>query len=300
MFDEYPLLLWSIEGQSSRSPQADGRVINGILKYVPGFAPSNEGNNYDSCYKGGTWKAAQIKDTISITVSGYEVNTDYFPYANAGTTRNDFSYYDPNKISHYWEIQNACFSAGEIWLVQPFYDEQGGYVAEKEGSGTFSTTVRDVNLKVTGESGTALNEVDDNSNQMTTEDDLSVVTVFLSRGGAISANIAYLKYGANTTQNLTSLTENCISNGKDWVLSEGNLSISAGFSHATAEGVSTGVHMIYSLNLMIPFSSRTELIKSINITIPRGKSLPCLAQKRIKPAGIIAGKVLMKQVMTQR
>lgn len=241
LFDAYPLLLWSIEGHSREETQADGRVINGLYKYLPGLAPDNKNANYNSCYNGGTWKATQIDCKISITVSGYEVNTDYFPHANTGTSPTDISYYNPDKISHYWEIQNACFSAGEIWLVQPFYDEQGGYVAEKEGDGTFSTTVRDVNLKVTGESGTALNEVDDNSNQMTTEDDLSVVTVFLSRSGTISANIAYLKYGESSAYELTSLTENCIGNGKDWVLSEGKLAICAGFSHANAEGVSTGV-----------------------------------------------------------
>ena len=241
LFNDYPLLLWSIEGHSRGETQADGRVINGIYNYLPGLAPENKKAYYNSCYNGGTWKATQTDGKISITVSGYEVNTDYFPHANVGTTPTDISYYDPDKISHYWEIQNACFSAGEIWLVQPFYDEQGGYVAEKEGSGTFSTTVRDVNLKVTGESGTALNEVDDNSNQMTTEDDLSVVTAFLSRSGAISANIAYLKYGESSVYELTSLTENCIGNGKDWVLSEGKLAIYAGFSHANAESVSTGV-----------------------------------------------------------
>ena len=241
LFDAYPLLLWSIEGHSREETQADGRVINGLYKHLPGLAPDNKNANYNSCYNGGTWKATQIDCKISITVSGYEVNTDYFPHANTGTSPTDISYYNPDKISHYWEIQNACFSAGEIWLVQPFYDEQGGYVAEKEGDGTFSTTVRDVNLKVTGESGTALNEVDDNSNQMTTEDDLSVVTVFLSRSGTISANIAYLKYGESSAYELTSLTENCIGNGKDWVLSEGKLAICAGFSHANAEGVSTGV-----------------------------------------------------------
>ena len=241
LFDDYPLLLWSIEGLSKNSTQADGRVINGIYNYVPGLAPVNEGVRYDCCYNGGTWKATQTDGTISITVSGYEVNTDYFPHANSGSAENDVSYYNPDEISHYWEIQNACFSAGEVWLVQSFYDEQGNYVVEKEGSGTFSTTVQDVNLNVTGKSGTALPEVTDNSNQVTTEDDRSVVTVFLSRSGTISANIAYLKYGKSSAYDLTSLTENCIGNGKDWVLSEGKLAISAGFSHANAEGVSTGV-----------------------------------------------------------
>ena len=241
LFNDYPLLLWSIEGHSNGETQADGRVINGLYNYLPGLAPDNKKAYYNSCYNGGTWKATQTDGKISITVSGYEVNTDYFPHANIGTTINDTSYYDPNKISNYWEIQNACFSAGEIWLVQPFYDEQGGYVAEKEGSGTFSTTVRDVNLKVTGESGTALNEVDDNSNQMTTEDDLSVVTVFLSRSGGISAYIAYLKYGADAPYESTALTADCYNNGKDWVLSEGDMAISSLFSHALAEGISTGV-----------------------------------------------------------
>ena len=241
LFDDYPLLLWSIEGQSKNSTQADGRVINGIYNYVPGLAPVNEGVRYDCCYNGGTWKATQTDGTISITVSGYEVNTDYFPHANSGSAEDDVSYYNPDEISQYWEIQNACFSAGEVWLVQSFYDEQGNYVVEKEGSGTFSTTVQDVSLNVTGKSGTALPEVTDNSNQVTTEDDRSVVTVFLSRSGTISADIAYLKYGKSSAYELTSLTENCIGNGKDWVLGEGKLAISASFSHANAEGVSTGV-----------------------------------------------------------
>ena len=239
LFDEYPLLLWSIEGNSSAENQVDGRAISGLYKFAFQAAPGNKGNDSDDCYNGGNWKGSQNGNVVSIVISDYGVDLTHLPYRNSGATERTYTYYNPNEISAYWEIQNACFSAGEVWLVQPFYDEQGNYVAEEEGSGTFSTTVKDVKLKVTGESGDSLKEVIDNSNQMTLTDDLWTRTVYLTSKGHIESRMRYTQYN-NRFWN-SPLTDGCEDNGKDWILNNGKLSIATHITHSSAEGINTGV-----------------------------------------------------------
>ena len=241
LFDDYPLLLWSIEGHKSDSSQADGRIINGILKYAVGAAPRNHGSDYTACNDGGTWSATQKDDTISITISGYQVDLNILPYTNLGNGPTNYAYYNPEEISHYREIQNACFSAGEIWLVQPFYDSDGNYVADKYGSGTFVTTVQDVNLKIKGDSGTALQETEDNTNQMTVSDDKAAVTMYLTKRGYITGLVHYAKYGTTGSSDASALVDGGLHTGKDWVLREGQLAVASALSHTTAEGMDTGV-----------------------------------------------------------
>ncbi len=250
LFGDYPLLLWSIEGNVNALTQADGRPINGLIKYIAGAAPSNKGTSFSACYNGGTWRGSQTENTIHVTVSDYQVDLTKLPHATAGSAESNYSYYNPNEISYYWEVQNACFSAGEVWLVQPFYDNDRNYVAEKEGNGTFVTTVQDVSLKVKGESGTALQDAEDNSNQMTVTDDEAVKTVYFSKQGSISNAVAYAKNNAphigSTDQ---ALTDGCMQNGKDWVLGQGELAVGGVFSHVGAEGMNTGV----AYDLLIKF-----------------------------------------------
>lgn len=239
LFDEYPLLLWSIEGNSTAENQVDGRALSGYYKSAFQAAPGNKGNDSDECYNGGNWKGSQNGNVVSIVISDYDVDLTHLPYRNSGATERTYTYYDPNEISAYWQIQNACFSAGEVWLVQPFYDEQGNYVADQEGRGTFSTTVKDVKLKVTGESGDSLKEVIDNSNQMTLTDDLWTRTVYLTSKGHIDSRIRYTQY--NNRFWSSPLTDGCEDNGKDWILNNGKLSIATHITHNAAEGINTGV-----------------------------------------------------------
>lgn len=239
LFDEYPLLLWSIEGNSTAENQVDGRALSGYYKSAFQAAPGNKGNDSDECYNGGNWKGSQNGNVVSIVISDYDVDLTHLPYRNSGATERTYTYYDPNEISAYWQIQNACFSAGEVWLVQPFYDEQGNYVADQEGRGTFSTTVKDVKLKVTGESGDSLKEVIDNSNQMTLTDDLWTRTVYLTSKGYIDSRIRYTQY--NNRFWSSPLTDGCEDNGKDWILNNGKLSIATHITHSAAEGINTGV-----------------------------------------------------------
>ena len=239
LFDDYPLLLWSIEGNSNAESQVDGRAISGLYKYAFQAAPGNKGNDSDECYNGGNWKGSQNGNVVSIVISDYNVDLTHLPYRNRGETERTYTYYNPNEISAYWQIQNACFSAGEVWLVQPFYDEQGNYVADEEGRGTFSTTVKDVKLKVTGESGDSLKEVIDNSNQMTLTDDLWTRTVYLTSKGYIDSKIRYTQYNNNFWS--SPLTDGCENNGKDWILNNGKLSIATHITHSSAEGINTGV-----------------------------------------------------------
>ena len=47
----------------------------------------------------------------------------------------------------------ACFSAGELWVVQPFFTKDGKYIVDTYGTGTFNLTVTDDDLKITTVSG---------------------------------------------------------------------------------------------------------------------------------------------------
>ena len=245
--EDYPLLLWSIEGNSAEDTQADGRVIAGQTKHAFQAAPLNKGTNSESCFNGGKWTGSQDGKTISITISDYEVDLSNLPWRNAASRENNHIYYDPNTISAYWEVPTACFSAGEIWLVQPFYDKEENYVANEEGSGTFTATVKDVNLAVKGESGKSLDSVTDNSNQTTLTDDTAVQTIYLTTPGSMAYGVRYMEY--NNFFWSKPLTSGCEENGKDWMLKNGGLSIASHLSHTSAEGINVGV----AYDLLIKF-----------------------------------------------
>ena len=213
-------LLWSMEGNSNASTQADERDIStSVVRCAVSVAPFNQmttNSTRSTCKDGGDWTGTQAGNTIHVAVRDYEIDLNRLPYANAGDASNDYTYYNPTTISNYWEVQNACFSAGEFWVVQPFYDADGTYVVDDYGTGTFNTTLEDVKLRVTSESGQELAEVDDNSNQMTVSDDRAVMAMALEKPGTISQSIAYLKY--NYSEWNDSLTDGQFETGKDWLL----------------------------------------------------------------------------------
>ena len=134
--------------------------------------------------------------------------------------------------SGYWNVQTACFSAGEIWVVQPFTTTGGEQAVTQYGDGQFNLTVEDVNLHATGVSGNALQEVPDNSNQVTTRDDRQSVTMALEQPGEIEQ---YINYSG------TDITNACHDDGRDWSLKGANISITEQLAHLGAEGLNTGV-----------------------------------------------------------
>ena len=244
--ESYQPLLWSMEGNSNASTQKDGRNIpSPASKWAITAAPLNQvTSNYicASCKNGGEWEGTQENNVIHVTIEDYSLDLNQLPYTASfsdGNPNPSYTYYNPNTIKGYWDIQTACFSAGEFWVVQPFYNTDGTYVVDEYGRGTFNTTLQDIKLRITSESGQALSEADDNSNQMTTSDDRAVMAVHLERAGTFSQNTAYLKYNYSAWND--SLTEGQFETGKDWLLAGNTLTIENVLDHSNAEGVNTGV-----------------------------------------------------------
>ncbi len=244
--ESYQPLLWSMEGNSNASTQKDGRNIpSPASTWAYTAAPLNQvTRNYicASCKNGGEWEGTQENNVIHVTIEDYSLDLNQLPYTASfsdGNPNPSYTYYDPNTISGYWDIQTACFSAGEFWVVQPFYNTDGTYVVDEYGRGTFNTTLQDIKLRMSSESGQALAEVEDNSNQMTTSDDRAVMAVHLERAGTVNQNTAYLKY--NYSEWNDPLTEGQFETGKDWLLAGNTLTIENVLDHSNAEGVNTGV-----------------------------------------------------------
>ena len=239
VMNQYTPLLWSLSGNEKDYPQEDGREIAGTYKFAANGAPLNTGNTYYGCFQGGQWNGTQNGNTIDLTISEYQINPDHFPYADSNSMESVYTYYDPKTCLNFWDIQEACFSAGELWIVQPFYDSDGTFIEDELGTGSFQITLKDAGLAMTSISGIPLETVSDNENQMITVDDTISFPMNLEQPGYIDQSITYQKYQTVTWG--TSLTDGCWDNGKDWIMSGGTLNIQEIFKHNTAEGMCTGV-----------------------------------------------------------
>ncbi len=258
-------LLWSMEGNSIASTQMDERSIVGLVpyRYENSRTPFNQvtsGFIHGSCKNGGDWRGTQAGNIIHVTVQDYEIDLSQLPYNAAGTVDiapSSGVYYNPTTVANYWEVQNACFSAGEFWVVQPFYNMEEEYVVDEYGTGTFNTTLQDVKLRITSESGQVLTEVEDNSNQMTLSDDRAVMAMNLERPGTIYQHIYYLKYDFTSWND--SLTDGQLNTGKDWLLAGNPLTIGNVLGHSNAEGVNTGV----AYDTLIKFDDAFFILESV-------------------------------------
>lgn len=236
--DDCAPLLWSIDGNMDGSTQADGRSLSLVGTPCCYFIPTNSGTFYNSCYQGGTWTGAQEGNTIHVTVSNYSVDLTHLPYTDFGNSNSNCAYYDPNNISGYWDVQTACFSAGEIWVVQPFYDKNNTYIVDQYGaSGSFQIGLEDKKLQMTGESGVSLKNVEDNSNQEIQTDDQIVQASYLMKKGSATTEIMYHQYNNSVSvDNSCALTKGCANDGKDWILDGDNLGILGRIYQVGAEG----------------------------------------------------------------
>ncbi len=196
--DEAAPLVWSYDALNPNNaayPQIDGRdeaVSSGVGPYnrcnnsmkenASYIASPKGGTSY--CWNGGNWSAVKNGDTVTFTVSDYEINGQWFPNANTTTTN---AYFDPAK-----GVENiGCFSSGELLIVAPFETNKGEKLEEKYGAGTIQLTVEDVNLNATSESGQKLDTAADNTNQARTTDDRATTTIYLSVLGTNSNIIQY-------------------------------------------------------------------------------------------------------------
>ena len=233
----YAPLVWSMEGNDKNDrtqQQYDERLITGTYKFASGGAPFNKDNyDYYTCADGGVWTGTQTGSTVTVQVKDYSIDLNNLPYTDSNKNENNYDYYDPNSIKNYWDVQTACFSAGELWVIQPFYDKEGQYVVDEYGTGTFNLTVQDSNLQVTGLSGQ-----NNPITQMKTDDDSRTLSMALEKPGTIDHSVNYQKYGVVAYG--SSLTDGCYEDGKDWILAGGSLNIQEMLKHNSAEGMNTG------------------------------------------------------------
>lgn len=228
-------LLWSVDNNNPTGDDhlnvIDRRMVlsgNGFARYGAPYAYFNEGRRIYACYNSGKWTGTQTDDTISITLSGFQVDLTKIPFTDAGNTKDMQVYYDPSCIIwnnpatrdtmvgvRFWDAWRACFAAGELWVVQPFADSEGNPVQ----AGNFSLKVEEGNLELTTESGAKLEKPADGEpmagNQVIQNNDTRYVTLDRSMIGGLHQWIAYME--SKDDYNFTdSMTAGCHENGQDW------------------------------------------------------------------------------------
>lgn len=250
----YQALLWSGDANADRA-NADGRDSMTATNYMLGVAPLNESknpdkynltNDYNRCKDGGNWSFV-VDDTdpsiIHVTVTDYVADLTSLPYANTNETASTSkTYYNYKTVgSQYWKIQQACISAGEVWVVQPYknYDETsenyGKHIVDVYGSGTVRTTLTDMNLDMTGISG--VSTIDDGVGQALKTDDMGMFDYVYVRPGSRTTYIRYTKYNSPST----SLTTNCEYSNGDWGVSGQKIAIYGVTESAGSEGDNSAV-----------------------------------------------------------
>ena len=237
-------LLWSFDEQMTSATNRwnnDHRKLLCTGTKASFAAPLNHGKDVaTTCYNGGTW--AQQTDengTIHVTVQGFKINTDRFPWTDTGMLKT-YTYYNPTIQQNYWEIEKACFSAGEVWLIQPYQDENGVPYVEKYNSseGTFSVNLTASDLTMKSITGQAFGP--DNSGSFREEklDDNSAIQAMVQeRQGKIDNHLLFLK--GNYSSYLDALTEGCEADGKDWATRGTRMVIEDYINDSAAEGVHT-------------------------------------------------------------
>lgn len=178
--------------------------------------------NDETCYHGGGWSATQTGDTISVTVSNYEIDVNQMPTKNGD---GGSELYNPAN-------GEGCFSSGEIWIVQPF--NKIGEVPTKDytildtySDGNFYTTVEVQNLKSTSIGGTEFNDTNGTNNaQMKQTDDSETLNLPLYLEGNVTNRIAYRNESQDKGVGVDDLY-----NGKDFAMPGTSLRIHSGIDY---------------------------------------------------------------------
>ena len=135
---EFVPRVWSAD-EFAYGAQRDGRTVSGHNGAVSYAAPLNRDDENPahliySCKDGGTWTFGTPHSAewdanhreIQVTVSGYTFDPEHLPSTSECRTVDDTEFYNPEAVgSQWWNIQNAVFSTGEIWVVTPFYKAPG-------------------------------------------------------------------------------------------------------------------------------------------------------------------------------
>ena len=264
----YAPLLWSYGRNLGSNTGDDGRYTGGP-GYAVAAAPNSDsnGNRVTSVPHNGNWSAEQRSDgKITLTLTGYEIDFTKFPKVNAGSSYSANIYYsgDIDPETEYMRISIGCFSAAELFVLQPTYNSETGKRITEEGEygpGTFTTVVTDGNLtaaSVTGQTpqgiGGGVTAPVDNTNQQNTSDDRRANTVYLARSGSFSPVVRYTVYdnASNATCDVNG-QKDYIDNGKDVVAVGQKLGIQAGFLYFSYDRPE---NIMNAVNTLVKFDAR--------------------------------------------
>ena len=221
--DSYTPLLWSYgpnmwigEGKSNQ----DGRPLYDS-SVNSSNAPMNEGRQENECWRSGKWLARQEGSKIYITVQDYEIDPSHMP------TR------DGDNSADIYGTNIGCFSAGGLWIVQPFNKINGTGeapfydVVEEYGSGAFGTTVKAEKLQAETVSGVKVVEGENGFKQQKTDDDETACTLELTLSGDMHNRVRYADAEVNNRG--SGIEDN--RNGRDYAAVGSGLQIMAGLSY---------------------------------------------------------------------
>ena len=242
--EDYTPLVWSFDEQSKAwNWDRDTSMTSYSYAFgsqTPLNRPDGRSDARDySCYDGGTWSAVQNGDTVTVTVTDYKFD-GIFPCVGVDASLDSATYY--NKETGLRNI--GCFSAAELYIVQPFQSNRtgknvlddfstGGAHAQSYGNGscldgTFNLVVQDVNLSATSISGQALsaapsgNTNQGGSNPAAKEDDSLTYTVAMKRPGGYEQRHLYSAKNSAGMSDIFGVNETkagtCAQNGNDWAV----------------------------------------------------------------------------------
>ncbi len=266
---DYMPLLWSygenryVEYGESNT---DGRTLydkSGCLELAPYFE-HDENREGSDCKDSGNWTAKQDGSKIHITVSDYAIDLEHMPTKNL--TGGAELYGD----------HIGCFSAGAIWLVQPFnkQDSETGSegpeydVIKEHGPGAFATTATASNLQATTITGEKVEEGKDGFKQMVETDDSEVRTLELNLPGAMQNRIRYA--GDRNNWWFGSGVED-IYDGNDYAATGSELYLAGGFSYDSKKDERNQLYL--GTNLIRFYGTAIELTGEGNSNLTDGASL---------------------------
>lgn len=236
----YDPLVWTYDANKTVN-NIDGRTVPGIsAPSAPYAAPINwsgytlakngmiaTGTHYQ-CWNGGDWLATKSGNTVTFTVSNYEINPLWFPWTDYGNASTTHTYYDPDV-----GIKNiGCISAGELLVVVPFGDpDSDEYLPTVNGvsDGTVIVKISDVNLRATSIGGTSLTVVEGTENQGSTKDDSVSRSIYLSLPGSYSTQIWYTNYDVPDYQTDVAKNRTWLGNGQDRINVGGKVGVMFGW-----------------------------------------------------------------------
>lgn len=196
-----------------------------------------EGEEFRTCDNGGTWefKATDKPSVIKVTVRDFTFGTQ-FPWSNAGGNETDHIFYNPDEVGeNWWQIDRAVFSAGRVFIVQPFYDNSDRYICDKysTNSGQFYTSVEVQNM-----TAYALGSETPVTAQVVTDDDKRNEGQYLSTPGTIEG---YVQYNAYDGEFNNPLSPGAYGNDTDWATVGSKLRLQIEMGHDSADGEFVGV-----------------------------------------------------------